>query len=207
MAQPTPDRNPLFGEDDLELSVVIPCLNEAETVGLCVEKAVRALREHDIAGEVIVADNGSHDGSQQLAAEKGARVVPVRARGYGNALMGGILAARGRFVLMGDADNSYDFLEIPRFLAKLREGCDLVQGCRLPSGGGVIQPGAMPFSHRWIGNPLFSRLARVMFGSPFHDVYCGMRAFRKAWYGTLDMRCTGMEFATEMIVKASLTSC
>lgn len=194
-------------ESACELSVVIPCLNEAETVGTCVEKAVRSLRENGIAGEVIVADNGSTDGSQELATRNGARVVPVGSRGYGNALMGGIAAAEGRFVLMGDADDSYDFLEIPRFLAPLREGNDLVQGCRLPAGGGTIKPGAMPLSHRWIGNPMFSKMARIMFGSPLHDVYCGMRGFRKSWYQTLDMRCTGMEFATEMIIKASVTPC
>jgi glycosyltransferase involved in cell wall biosynthesis len=191
-------------KSEFELSVVIPCLNEAETIGICAEKAVRALRDNNIAGEVIVADNGSTDGSQQIAIERGARVVPVSAKGYGNALMGGIAAAKGRYVLMGDADDSYDFLEIPRFLSKLREGHDLVQGCRLPSGGGTVAPGAMPFSHRWIGNPMFTRLARMMFGSPFHDVYCGMRGFRRSWYNTLNMRCTGMEFATEMIIKASL---
>jgi glycosyltransferase involved in cell wall biosynthesis len=190
--------------EPLELSIVIPCLNEAETVGTCVTKALRALRDHGIAGEVIIADNGSIDGSREIAAEFGARVVPVEAKGYGNALMGGIAAARGTFVLMGDADDSYDFLDAPRFLAKLREGFDLVQGCRLPSGGGTILPGAMPFSHRWIGNPLLSRLVRVLFAAPIHDVYCGLRGFRKGWYEMLDMRCTGMEFATEMIIKASL---
>ena len=197
----------LDGQDEVELTIVIPCLNEVETVGTCVDKAIRALRENGISGEVVVADNGSIDGSQQLAAERGARVVPVELRGYGNALMGGIASARSRFILMGDADDSYDFLQAPKFLEKLREGCDLVQGCRLPSGGGTIEPGAMPFSHRWIGNPLFSWLARAMFGSPFHDVYCGMRGFRRAWYQTLEMRCTGMEFATEMIVKASMATC
>ncbi len=190
--------------DALELSVVIPCLNEAETVGACVEKALRALREHGIAGEVVVADNGSTDDSREIAARLGARVVPVEAKGYGSALMGGIAAARGNFVVMGDADDSYDFLEAPCFLAKLREGFDLVQGCRLPAGGGTVLPGAMPFSHRWFGNPVLSWMVRIMFGSPVHDVYCGLRGFRKGWYEGLDMRCTGMEFATEMIVKASL---
>src|SRR5262245_32245392 len=194
------------GEDESrpELSVVIPCLNEADTIGTCVEKAQRALREAAIVGEVVVADNGSTDGSREIAARLGARVVAVAERGYGNALMGGIAAARGRFVLMGDADDSYDFLELPKFVARLREGHDLVQGCRLPAGGGTVRPGAMPFLHRYLGNPLFSMLARWWFAAPIHDVYCGMRGFRKAWYERLGQRCTGMEFATEMIVKSSL---
>ncbi len=188
----------------LELSVVIPCLNEAETVGTCVEKARRAMALEGIAGEVIVADNGSTDGSQEIARALGARVVDVEQRGYGNALMGGIAAARGRYVIMGDADDSYDFLETPRLLARLREGFDLVQGCRLPSGGGRVMPRAMPFLHRWLGNPIFSLLARRWFKSPIHDAYCGLRGFTREFYERLDQRCTGMEFATEMIIKASL---
>jgi glycosyltransferase involved in cell wall biosynthesis len=187
-----------------EVSVVMPCLNEADTLATCIEKAQRALRENKIAGEVIVADNGSTDGSQTIATRLGARVVPVGARGYGNALMGGIAAARGRFIIMGDADDSYDFLEIPAFVEQLRAGFDLVQGCRFPSGGGTIAPRAMPFLHRWCGNPLFSRLVRWWFKAPVHDVYCGLRGFTKAFYERLEQRCTGMEFATEMIIKASL---
>jgi hypothetical protein len=190
--------------DGLELSVVIPCLNEAETLGTCVSKALRALDEHHIPGEVVVADNGSTDGSTRIAADLGARVVPVPARGYGNALMGGIAAARGKYVIMGDADDSYDFTDIPRFVAALRQGNDLAQGCRLPSGGGSVMPGAMKFTHRWIGNPLFSFLARRMFHAPIHDIYCGLRGFTKELYDRLNLRCTGMEFATEMIIKASL---
>jgi glycosyltransferase involved in cell wall biosynthesis len=192
------------GPNDLELSVVMPCLNEADTVAICVEKAVRALREAGIVGEVILADNGSSDGSQKLASDQGARVVPVSSRGYGAALMGGIEAARGKFVIMGDADDSYDFLEIPAFVAQLRKGYDLVQGCRLPSGGGRVLPGAMPITHRWIGNPMFSFLARRWFRAPIHDVYCGLRGFTKLHYEGLQQRCTGMEFATEMIIKSSL---
>jgi glycosyltransferase involved in cell wall biosynthesis len=190
--------------DELELSVVMPCLNEADTVGTCVEKALRAIREHGLAAEVIVADNGSTDGSREIASALGARVVPIPIRGYGAALMGGIEAARGRYVLMGDSDDSYDFLEIPRYVEKLREGAELVQGCRLPAGGGTIMPGAMPFSHRWLGNPVLSAMVRWMFAAPVDDVYCGMRAFTRPLYHELDLRCTGMEFATEMIVKASL---
>lgn len=187
-----------------EVSVVMPCLNEAETLAICICKARRAFREYGIDGEVIVADNGSTDGSQTIALQEGARLVQVAARGYGNALMGGISAARGKYVIMGDADNSYDFLDIPRFVAKLREGYDLVQGCRLPAGGGKIMSGAMPFLHRWWGNPMFSWMVRSWFYAPIHDVYCGLRGFTKAFYERLDQRCTGMEFATEMIIKASL---
>ena len=191
----------------MEVSIVMPCLNEADTLETCITKAQRALRESGIAGEVIVADNDSTDGSAEIAARLGARVVRVGERGYGHALMGGIAAASGRYVIMGDADDSYDFLEVPRFVEKLRQGFDLVQGCRLPSGGGRILPTAMPFSHRWLGNPLFSALARRWFWSSIHDVYCGMRGFTKELYERLDQRCTGMEFATEMIIKASLDGC
>lgn len=188
----------------VELSVVMPCLNEGDTIASCVSAAVGALREHGISGEVIVADNGSTDGSQKIATSLGARVVAVPEKGYGSALMGGIAASRGRFILMGDADDSYDFSEIPAFLKKLREGYDLVQGCRLPSGGGTVMPGAMPFLHRWWGNPMFSFLARGWFNAPVQDVYCGLRGFTRAHYERLAQRCTGMEFATEMIIKTSL---
>lgn len=188
-----------------EVSVVMPCLNEADTVASCVEKAQRALRESGIAGEVVVADNGSSDGSPDLARGQGARVVFVRERGYGSALMGGIAASRGRYIVMGDADDSYDFLEIPRFVQKLREGYELAQGCRLGSGGGRVMPGAMPGLHRWIGNPLFSLMARKWFRAPIQDVYCGLRAFTRELYDRLNQRCAGMEFATEMIIKASLS--
>jgi glycosyltransferase involved in cell wall biosynthesis len=190
----------------VELSVVMPCLNEADTLATCIRKAQRAMREHGIVGEVIVADNGSSDGSREIALGEGARLVPVSERGYGSALMGGIAAARGRYVLMGDADDSYDFLELPRFLPKLREGNDLVQGCRLERGGGRVLPGAMPFLHRRWGNPMFSALVRSWFKAPINDVYCGMRGFAKEHYERLGQRCTGMEFATEMIIKSSLGS-
>src|SRR5277367_1419991 len=188
----------------IELSVVIPCLNEADTLADCVRTAQTGIRENGIAGEVIVADNGSDDGSVEIADKLGARVVRVPATGCGSALMGGIAAARGEFIIMGDADGSYDFLEIPRFLEKLREGYDLVQGCRLPSGGGKVMPGAMPVLHRWFGNPVFSAMAQRWFHSSIQDIYCGMRGFKKSHYERLDQRCTGMEFATEMIIKSSL---
>jgi glycosyltransferase involved in cell wall biosynthesis len=198
------DQRPVSETACLELSVVIPYLNEADTIEACIEKAQRALAEHDIRGEIILADNGSTDGSQAIAARMGVHVVHVEAKGYGNALMGGIAAARGKFIIMGDADDSYDFRDIPRFVEKLQAGYDLVQGCRLPSGGGTVLPSAMPFSHCWLGNPLFSWLTRWMFGAPIHDVYCGMRGFTKDLFDRLDQRYTGMEFATEMIIKASL---
>ena len=192
------------GPDLHELTIVMPCLNEVETVEICVRKAVRWMEEAGVDGEVILADNGSSDGSQALAEKAGARIVPVAAKGYGSALMGGIAAARSRYVIMGDADDSYDFSNLTPFLLKLREGHDLVQGCRLPAGGGKISAGAMPPSHRWLGNPMFSFLARAWFRAPVHDIYCGMRGFTKELFQRLDQRCTGMEFATEMIIKASL---
>jgi glycosyltransferase involved in cell wall biosynthesis len=198
------DQSPLAAKTPLELSIVMPCLNEADTVGTCVRKARVALETAGIAGEILVADNGSTDGSQALATKEGARVVPVAAKGYGNALMGGITAAQGKFVIMGDADDSYDFGEAPKFVEKLRQGFDLVQGCRLPSGGGTVKKGAMPFLHYWLGNPLFSFLSRVWFHAPIHDIYCGLRGFTKDLYNRLDLRCTGMEFATEMVLKSSL---
>ncbi len=189
----------------IEVSVVMPCLNEADTVGQCVSLAIQTLATHGISGEVVVADNGSNDGSQAIASARGARVVDVPDKGYGNALMGGIAAARGRLIVMGDADDSYDFGDTHKFVERLREGCELVQGCRLPSGGGTVAPGAMPFLHRWLGNPMFSFFARHWFGAPVHDVYCGLRGFTRALYDRLDQQCTGMEFATEMIIKASLS--
>ena len=193
------------GADDApELSVVMPCLNEEDTLASCLETARRTLSSNGIRGEIVVADNGSTDGSRAIAERFGARVVPVTQRGYGAALMGGIAASRGRYVVMGDADASYDFGEIPRFLEELRKGAELVQGCRLSSGGGKVMPGAMPFLHRWLGNPLFSWLARRWFHAPIHDIHCGMRGFTKELYESLDQRCTGMEFASEMIIKSTL---
>ncbi len=187
-----------------ELSVVMPCLNEADTLAICIDKAQTAMRVAGIDGEIVVADNGSTDGSIEIAEGLGTRVVRVTNKGYGSALMGGITAARGKYVIMGDADDSYDFLEIPKFVAALREGHDLVQGCRLPSGGGRVMPGAMPLLHRWWGNPMFSWMARHMFGVPIHDIYCGLRGFTREFYDSLELRSTGMEFATEMIIKSSL---
>ena len=187
----------------VEVTIVIPCLNEAATIGPCVEHALATLRQHHIDGEVVVADSSSDD-SPAIATRAGARVVRVEARGYGAGLMGGIQAALGRFVIMADADGQHDFDAIPRFVDRLRAGADFVQGCRLPSGGGTIMPGAMKWSHRWIGNPLFSLLSRWWYRSTVHDVNCGFRGFTKVLYDRLDLQCTGMEFAAEMILKASL---
>jgi glycosyltransferase involved in cell wall biosynthesis len=186
--------------EDLELSVVMPCLNERATVGTCVEKALGAMGRHGIRGEVIVADNGSTDGSQQIASEHGARVVPIETSGYGSALRGGIAAARGRFILMGDADDSYDFTQVHLFVHKLREGYDLVMGNRFQGG---ILPGAMPPLHRYLGNPVLTGIGRLFFKSPVGDFHCGLRGFRREAIERLDLRTHGMEFASEMVVKAT----
>ena len=188
----------------IELSIVMPCLNEADTLATCILKCNQVIAEHNLSAEVIIADNGSTDGSIEIAKQHGARVVHISEKGYGNALKGGIAAALGEYVIMGDADDSYNFLEVPKFVEKLREGKQLVQGCRLPSGGGQVLPGAMPFSHRWLGNPMFSAMVRHMFKAPINDVYCGLRGFRSDFNRELDLRCCGMEFATEMIIKSSL---
>ncbi len=188
-------------EAPLELSIVMPCLNEEETVGICVRKAVAALREAGIAGEVIVADNGSTDGSIAQAEAEGARVVHIAEKGYGNALKGGILAASGTHILMADSDDSYDFSHAPRFMNELRAGADLVMGNRFRGG---ISPQAMPFLHRYLGNPVLSGVGRLFFRSPCGDFHCGIRAMRKDSFERMDIRSTGMEFASEMVVKASL---
>ncbi len=188
----------------IELSIVLPCLNEAETLPAVIAKAQKAIADSGISAEIIVADNGSTDGSREIAERLGARVVAVAERGYGAALIGGIAAARGEYVLMADADESYDLGEAPKFLGPLRNGADLVQGCRLSSGGGRVDPGAMPFLHRVWGNPMFTRMVRRWFHAPIHDVHCGMRAFRRDLFERLALRCTGMEFASEMVIKAAL---
>ena len=182
----------------------MPCLNEAETLAGCIEKAQLGIQRSGVRGEILVADNGSKDDSVLIAEKLGARVVRVKEKGYGNALRGGIQAASGKWIIMGDADESYDFSETDRFVKKFQEGFELVTGCRLPQGGGKILPGAMPFTHRWLGNPLFSRMARHMFAAPIHDVYCGLRGFTRELYDRLELQCDGMEFATEIIIKASL---
>lgn len=185
----------------MELSVVMPCLNEAETVETCVRKTIGFFEDSGIDGEVVIADNGSTDGSQQLARDAGARVVPVVDKGYGNALMGGIRAARGRYVAMGDADDSYDFATLGPFLDELRDGADLVMGNRFKGG---IAEGAMPPLHRYLGNPVLSFVGRLFFGSKIGDFHCGLRAFDKDAILRLGLQTGGMEFASEMVVKATL---
>jgi glycosyltransferase involved in cell wall biosynthesis len=190
--------------DEIEVSVVMPCLNEADTLAVCIKKALRAMKQANICGEVIIADNGSTDGSIEIAQTNGAKVVNVNDKGYGNALMGGISAAQGKYIIMGDADDSYDFSEIPKFTNRLREGFDLVQGCRSSKGGGKFEKGATPWAHKWIGGPFFRWMIRSWFKAPINDVHCGLRGFSKDHYLRINQRCTGMEFASEMIIKSCL---
>ncbi|GAB5401386.1 MAG: glycosyltransferase family 2 protein [Aureisphaera sp.] len=184
-----------------ELSVVMPCLNEAETLATCIKKAQDFFSREGINGEVVIADNGSTDGSQEIAQSLNARVVDVAEKGYGNALKGGIKAAHGKYVMMGDADDSYDFSNMMPYVEKLREGYDLVMGNRFKGG---IKKGAMPFLHKYLGNPVLSFIGRLFFNSNIGDFHCGLRGFSKEAYQIMDLKTTGMEFASEMIVKSSL---
>jgi Glycosyl transferase family 2 len=185
----------------IELTILMPCLDEAETIATCIGKAGEFLSRSGVAGEILVADNGSTDGSVEYALARGARVIAVTERGYGAALRAGIAAARGRFVVIGDADDSYDFSRLDPFLAKLRDGCDLVMGNRFAGG---IAPGAMPFLHRYLGNPVLSLIGRMFFRSGIRDFHCGLRGFRRDAILALDLRTSGMEFASEMAVRAAL---
>ncbi|MCA3274099.1 MAG: glycosyltransferase family 2 protein [Roseomonas sp.] len=187
--------------DGLELTILMPCLNEAETLATCVQKALGYLARSGIAGEVLIADNGSTDGSQAIARGLGARVIAVPEKGYGAALIAGIAGARGRYVIMGDSDDSYDFSALDPFVSKLRDGYDLVMGNRFKGG---IAPGAMPPLHRYLGNPVLSTIGRVFFGGPIRDFHCGLRGFSRAAIASLDLRAPGMEFASEMVVKATM---
>jgi glycosyltransferase involved in cell wall biosynthesis len=189
-----------------DLTILMPCLNEAETLASCIKKAKLGIQRAGVTGEILIADNGSKDGSIDIAEKLGARVVHVKPKGYGNALRYGIEAAQGRWIIMGDSDDSYDFSNIEGFVQKLREGYDLVMGCRLPSGGGTIAPGAMPWKNRWIGNPSLSFLGRLFFKSPARDFHCGLRAFSKEAYDRMELKTTGMEFASEMVIVATLKS-
>lgn len=190
-----------FEENTPELSILMPCLNEAETLATCILKAQQSLTDLNVSGEVIIADNGSSDGSPEIAAQLGARVVRVAEKGYGSALLGGIKAARGKYIIMGDADDSYDFTNLGPFLEQLRAGYDLVMGNRFKGG---IEPSAMPPLHRYLGNPVLTGIGRLFFRSPCGDFHCGLRGFSKAAIQKLDLRTTGMEFASETVVKASL---
>ncbi len=188
-------------QEPCELTILMPCLNEAETLERCIVKAQAFLARSGVAGEVLVADNGSTDGSQAIARAKGARVIDVPRRGYGSALAAGIGAARGRYVVMGDSDDSYNFRELDAFVEKLRQGYQLVMGNRFRGG---IQPGAMPWLHRYFGNPVLTAIGRLFFGSPCGDFHCGLRGFERAAILELDLQAPGMEFASEMVVKAEV---
>ena len=185
----------------MELSIVMPCLNEAETLAVCIRKSINYLQENKIHGEVVIADNGSTDGSQDIAIQNGARVVDVVQKGYGSALRGGIEASKGKYVIMGDSDDSYDFSSLGNFVTKLRQGYDLVMGNRFKGG---IMKGAMPFLHKYLGNPVLSFIGKVFFKIPVGDFHCGLRGFSKEAYYEMNLNTTGMEFASEMVVKSSL---
>jgi glycosyltransferase involved in cell wall biosynthesis len=190
--------------EPVELTILMPCLNEAETLARCIESARLGIQRAGVRGEILVADNGSTDGSQAIAEKSGARVVAVAEKGYGSALRGGVQAAAGKWILMGDADDSYDFSEADRFVKKFREGFELVMGCRLPVGGGTILSGAMPWKNRWLGNPVLSFIGRLFFKCPAHDFHSGLRGFTKAAFEKMDLQTTGMEFASEMVIKSTL---
>lgn len=194
-------RIPLGERCGTMVSVVMPCLNEAETLEVCIRKATKALEEMNVSFEIVIADNGSTDGSQAIAEAAGARVVPIIEKGYGAALIGGVEHSMGEYIIMADADDSYDFADIPRFFAALEQGADLVMGNRFLGG---IRPGAMPFLHRYLGNPVLSFVGRLFFGAPCGDFHCGMRGFSRDAYDRMELRSLGMEFASEMVVKSVL---
>jgi glycosyltransferase involved in cell wall biosynthesis len=187
----------------IELTILMPCLNEAETLAVCIKKAQQFLAKENVIGEVVIADNGSTDGSQQLAINLGATVISVQERGYGAALIAGIKAANGKYIIMADSDDSYDFVNLMPFLAALRNGQDLVMGNRFKGG---IEPGAMPPLHKWLGNPVLTFIGRLLFSSPVRDFHCGLRGFNKQSALSLNLQSTGMEFASEMVVKATLAN-
>ena len=195
---------PFASSEQLDLTIVMPCLNEAETIERCLQKACKSLSDLGLRGEVLIADNGSTDGSIEIAKKLGVRVVNIPRKGYGNALRGGIEAARGRWIIMGDSDDSYDFSSLAPFIEKFRQGFELVMGCRMPYGGGTIMPGAMPWKHRWIGNPALSFIGRLFFKCPVTDFHCGLRGVARAAFAKMQLKTTGMEFASEMVIKATL---
>lgn len=185
----------------MQLTILMPCLNEAETLATCIKKANKWIAESGVAAEVVIADNGSTDGSQDIAQSLGARVVPVKERGYGAALFHGSMAAAGEWIIMGDSDDSYDFSKLDAFVEKLKQGYDLVMGNRFLGG---IAPGAMPWKNKYIGNPVLTWIGRLLFKCPAKDFHCGLRAFRKDAFLKMDLRTTGMEYASEMVIKATL---
>lgn len=191
-------------EEDIELTILMPCLNEAETLETCIKKAQSYIDSSGIKAEILIADNGSTDGSQEIARSEGARVVDVEARGYGAALIEGTKAARGTYVIMGDADDSYDFEHLDAFVKRLREGSDLVMGNRFDAEGGGIEPGAMPPLHRYLGNPVLSFAGRLIYGSKIRDFHCGLRGYNRQSILDLGLQTTGMEYASEMVVKSEL---
>ena len=188
----------------MELSIVIPCLNEHETIGNCIKKIRKEINKLNISAEIIVSDNGSTDGSVQISESLGAKVIPCLEKGYGSAVINGIKNSQGIYILIGDADDSYNFEDLPIFYNKIKEGYDLIQGCRMPSGGGKIEKGAMPISHRMIGNPLFSFLGRLFFSMPFNDVYCGMKIIRNNFFKNANFFSQGMVFCLEILIKSKM---
>src|SRR5271170_6378927 len=190
--------------EPVELTILMPCLNEAETLARCIEKAKLGIQRSGVRGEIVIADNGSTDGSQAIAEKLGVRLVPVKEKGYGAALIGGVRAASGKWIIMGDADGSYDFSDVNGFVKKFQAGDELIMGCRLPIGGGTISPGAMPWKNRWIGNPVLSFIGRLFFKCPAHDFHAGLRGFTKTAFEKMDLQTTGMEFASEMVIKSTL---
>src|SRR6202012_5621549 len=196
-----PRFKPAANDGAIELTILMPCLNEAETLAVCIDKARSFLERSGVVGEVLIADNGSTDGSQLIAEEHGARVVAIPERGYGAALIGGIHAARGRYVIMGDADDSYDFENLDGMIERLRQGDDLVMGNRFKRG---IGKGAMPFLHKYLGNPVLSFLGQLLFRIPVGDFHCGLRGFQRESMLKLRLKSPGMEFASEMVVKSAL---
>ncbi len=190
--------------EPVELTILMPCLNEAETLARCIGKAKIGIQKSGVRGEIVIADNGSTDGSQAIAEKLGVRLVPVKEKGYGSALIGGVRAASGEWIIMGDADDSYDFSDVTGFVKKFQAGDELIMGCRLPIGGGTISPGAMPWKNRWIGNPVLSFIGRLFFKCPAHDFHAGLRGFTKTAFEKMDLQTTGMEFASEMVIKSTL---
>ena len=188
----------------MDLSVVIPCLNEAETLATCLKKINKQIEKLKLNAEIIVSDNGSTDGSQEIAKEMGAKVFPCKEKGYGNAVINGIKNSKGEYILIADGDDSYDFNDLPRFYFKIKEGYDLIQGCRMPAGGGKIEKGAMPLSHRFIGNPFFSKLVKIFYNLKFNDVYCGMKIINNKFFQKANFFSGGMVFCLEILIKSKI---